>query len=131
MICPFARPNIGGVETHLDKLINYLDKKRVYVYLLTYQPLTLPVRGAKYEKGRNYEIQRISWFGIGWFNEMENSVLRPFLYLFPGLFIKSFIFLTKRRNEIDCIHAGSGSHRTIVGYIHISSCRICRLQANA
>lgn len=105
LICPFARPNLGGVESHLDKLLNFLAKKNVYVYLLTYQPLSLPIRGKKFEQGKNYEIHRFDWFGTGWFNKLENSFPLTFAYLFPGLFMKSFIFFMRRPKQIDCIHA--------------------------
>lgn len=105
MICPFARPNIGGAESHLDKLINYLYKKNVFVYLLAYQPLASSVRGEKIEKGSNFEIHRVSWFGNGWFNKLEKRYLLSFIYVFPGLFVKSFIFAIKKRKEIDCYHA--------------------------
>lgn len=105
MICPFARPNLGGVESHLDKLLDYLSKKKVYVYLLTYQPLSLPIRGEKFEKGRNFEIHRFDWFGIGWFNKLENYFPLTFAYLFPGLFLKSFVFFMRRPGKINCIHA--------------------------
>jgi len=105
MICPFARPNMGGVESHLDKLLDFLAKKKVYVYLLTYQPLSLPVRGQRIEKGKNFEIHRFDWFGVGWFNKFENSFPLTFVYLFPGLFVKSFIFFAKRSKQINCIHA--------------------------
>lgn len=105
IICPFARPNLGGVESHLDKLLNYLGKKNVYAYLLTYQPLSLPIKGDKFEKGFNFEIHRFDWFGTGWFNNLENIFPLSFAYLFPGLFIKSFVFFAKRPNQIDCVHA--------------------------
>lgn len=105
MICPFARPNLGGVESHLDKLLAYLSIKNVYVYLLTYQPLSLPIRGERLEKGRNFEIHRFDWFGMGWFNKLENNFFLSFAYLFPGLFLKSFVFFVRRPNEINCVHA--------------------------
>lgn len=105
MICPFARPSMGGVESHLDKLLDYLEKKRVFVYLLTYQPLSLPIKGEKLEKGDNFEIHRVLWFGQGWFNKLENIFFLSFVYLFPGLFIKSFVFFMRRPSKINCIHA--------------------------
>lgn len=105
MICPFARPNLGGVESHLDKLLDYLSKKNVYVYLLTYQPLSLPIKGEKLEQGINFEIHRFDWFGTGWFNKLENYFPLTFIYLFPGLFIKSFIFFIRRPNTVNCVHA--------------------------
>ena len=105
IICPFARPNLGGVETHLDKLMNFLAKKEIFSYLLTYQPLTTNAKGERVEKGEYWEIHRVSWFGRGWFNKLEKYFPLVFLYLFPGLFIKSLSFYLKHHREIDCIHA--------------------------
>ncbi len=105
IICPFSRPNIGGVETHIEKLTNYAISKGYYVTLLTYQPLTTNEKGLGFEKGENFEIHRVSWFGNGWFPKLEKYFPLEFLYLFPGLFIKSFIYYVKHGNEISCIHA--------------------------
>jgi len=105
IICPFARPNLGGVETHLDKLMNFLAKKEIFSYLLTYQPLTTKARGENLERAKYWEIQRVSWFGRGWFNKLEKYFPLVFLYLFPGLFLKSLFFYLKKHQEIVCIHA--------------------------
>ena len=40
IITPFFSPNIGGVETHLDDLVDALDKNGYKVYVQTYSPLT-------------------------------------------------------------------------------------------
>jgi glycosyltransferase involved in cell wall biosynthesis len=105
IVCPFSRPNVGGVETHIEKLTNYAIEKGYFVTLLTYQPLTTNDRGLSLEKGENFEIHRVSWFGRGWFPKLEKYFPLTFLYLFPGLFVKSFIYYSKNKNEIDCIHA--------------------------
>ena len=31
IITPFFRPNVGGVETHLDDLVNELDSKNLKI----------------------------------------------------------------------------------------------------
>ena len=105
MICPFAKPNLGGVESHLEKLTNYLIQHNYRVFLLTYQPLTTRAHGASIEKRDNLEIQRVSWFGNGWFTQLEPFFPLVFLYLFPGLFCKCLFFYLRRHQEIDCIHA--------------------------
>jgi glycosyltransferase involved in cell wall biosynthesis len=105
IICPFARPNVGGVETHIEKLTNYAISKGYYVALLTYQPLTTNDVGLSLEKGENYEIHRVSWFGRGWFPKLEKYFPLLFLYLFPGLFITSFLYYRQHKDEITCIHA--------------------------
>lgn len=119
IVCPFSRPNIGGVETHIEKLTNYAISKGYYVTLLTYQPLTTNVRGLSLEKGENFEIHRVSWFGIGWFTKLEKYFPLEFLYLFPGLFIKSFFYYLKHKNEISCIHSHGLVAATIVKLLNL------------
>ncbi|MFZ5424780.1 MAG: glycosyltransferase family 4 protein [Patescibacteria group bacterium] len=105
IICPFSSPNLGGVETHIDKLIRYATKKNYFVTLLTYQPLTRNVKGKKVEIHKNYEVHRVSWFGRGWFPVLEHYFPLVFFYMFPGLFFKSLIFYAKNSGNIDTIHA--------------------------
>ncbi len=105
ILSPFFRPNIGGVETHLDDLIEYLRTHDHKVFVITYQPLTTKARGSKTEKKENLEIHRIGWFGYNWFHKLEPYPLLEFLYLFPGLFIYCLIFFIKYNKKIDVIHA--------------------------
>ncbi len=105
MICPFARPNLGGVEAHLSKLMNYLSRRGDRVTLITYQPLTTKVKGERHEKRGKIEIYRVSWFGSGWFPKLEPCFPAVFLYLFPGLFIKSLLVYGKKHGGVDVIHA--------------------------
>lgn len=105
MICPFAKPNIGGVESHLEKLMNYLSKRSCKVILVTYQPLTTKAKGERYEKNGDIEIFRTSWFGKGWFPKLEPYFPLVFVYLFPGIFLKSLFLYLRRHKEIDVIHA--------------------------
>jgi len=99
------RPNLGGVETHLDNLCDYLRKSNFYVYVLTYQPITTKIKGLNFEKKRNLEIRRVSWFGQDWFHKLEPYPLMEFLYLFPGLFFWTFFFMVRNYSKIDAIHA--------------------------
>lgn len=106
ILSPFFRPNIGGVETHLDDLCEYLRKNGHKVFVITYQPLTTKAKGKKLEKKENLEIHRMQWFGYNLFPKLELYPVIEFLYLFPGLFICSFFFfLLKHRKKIDVIHA--------------------------
>lgn len=105
ILSPFFRPNIGGVETYLNDLCEYLIKHDYMVYVLTYQPLTTKTKGKKYEKKGNLEIRRISWFGHNWFHKLEPYPLLEFLYLIPCLFIYTFFFLLRNYRKIDVIHA--------------------------
>lgn len=71
IVTPFFRPNIGGVETVLNNLIKANKDFGYHSIVVTYQPLTVKVKGLKYEKGDGFEIYRVNWFGTGWFNVLE------------------------------------------------------------
>lgn len=105
ILSPFFSPNIGGVETHLEDLCEYLRTHNHKVYVLTYQPLTTKARGSKIEKKENLEIYRIWWPGFNLFHKLEPYPVLEFLYLTPRLFISSLLFLLKNRERIDVIHA--------------------------
>ncbi|MDY6895289.1 MAG: glycosyltransferase family 4 protein [Thermotogota bacterium] len=105
IISPFFRPNIGGVETHLDDLCEYLRKHGHKVFVITYQPLTTKAKGPKLERKENLEIRRIQWFGYNWFHKLESYPILEWLYLSPGLFLYSLIFLSRNMKQIDVIHA--------------------------
>ena len=105
ILSPFFSPNVGGVEAHLNKLISCLRKRDIKVIVLTYQPLTTPVKGLPVEKRDGVEIRRINWFGIGLFHKLEPYPIIELLYLIPGLLINCIGFFLTRRNEIDVIHA--------------------------
>ena len=105
IICPFVRPNLGGVESHIDKLTSYAIKRGYHVTVLTYQPLTRPVRGEAHEYGDHYEIHRMPWFGMGWFNKLEHIAPLVFLYLFPGLCVFSLIYYRRHHKQVHAIHA--------------------------
>jgi glycosyltransferase involved in cell wall biosynthesis len=105
MITEAFRPNIGGLETHLEGVCEYLDEKGHKVYVVTYQPLTTKVRGMKFEKTGNVEIHRVQWFGVNWRHKLERFFPLLFLYECPGLFFKSLRVLYEHRREIDVIDA--------------------------
>ena len=98
LLSPFFRPNVGGVETHLSDLVEYSSKNGIFMHVLTYQPLTKKEKGEKLEKGKNYKIRRLNWFGYNLFYKLENYPFLEFLYLFPGLFFYSFFYLLFNRN---------------------------------
>jgi glycosyltransferase involved in cell wall biosynthesis len=114
IISPFATPNIGGVETHLDKLTRYAVSQGFYVVLLTYQPLTIKSKGLSFEQGDGFEIHRINWIGNGWFPKLEPYFPLVFLYLFPGLFFLSLSYFIKNFKKVGCIHAHGLVAATIV-----------------
>jgi glycosyltransferase involved in cell wall biosynthesis len=103
MVSPFFRPNIGGVETHLSDLTNYLRNNGHKVFVVTYQPLTVKAKAPSAEKRRNLEIRRIRWFGYNWFYKLEPYPPLELLYLAPALLLYSFFFMLRHR-EIDVVH---------------------------
>jgi glycosyltransferase involved in cell wall biosynthesis len=105
MVTPFFSPNIGGVETYLDDLCDYLRKRGHRIFVMTYQPLTTKVKAPKFERERNLEVRRIEWLGYNLFHRLEPYPLLEFIYLTPILCVYSLSFLLRHRNEVDVIHA--------------------------
>lgn len=106
LVTPFCSPGIGGAETHLEDLYEYLRTHGYFVYVLTYQPITVNVRGKPLEKRRNLEIHRFSWIGRNLFLELEkHHPIFNFLYLTPYLLFRSFLFMLTHRDKVDVIHA--------------------------
>lgn len=136
ILSPFFRPNIGGVETYLNDLCEYLIKHDYMVYVLTYQPLTTKTKGKKYEKKGNLEICRISWFGHNWFHKLEPYPLLEFLYLTPCLFAYTLFFLLRNYKKIDVVHAQGLSAAFIAKFLAkifrkrlvMSTCAVYNLQ---
>lgn len=96
------RPNIGGVETHLDDLVNVLLKRNWPVVVLTYRPLTTQAKWKIYESYHGISIIRIPWIP-NLFYKLVSFPILEFFYLFPGLFLVApFVLLFK---DIDIIHA--------------------------
>lgn len=101
---PF-RPNIGGVETHLDDLIEVGVENGWKFEVLTYQPLVTKVYGRTIEKGKGYRVIRIPWIRLNLFLKLEKYPVLEFLYLFPILFVFGFLFLIFNNSKINVIHA--------------------------
>ncbi len=106
IICPFFRPNIGGVESHLNLLTEHLTKLNYNTTVLTYKPLTTKVKKyLKVEKSKNLTIHRYWWFGKKIFDITTSYPLLQFIYIIPGLLLNSFIYLLKNKKNVDVIHA--------------------------
>lgn len=106
ILTPFYEPNLGGVETHLKDLTNYLRKEDKHkVYVLTYQPIVTKTKGPYFEKFENIEILRIPWIGFNLFYRLEPYPILEFFYITPWLFIWTFIFLIFKGKKIKIIHA--------------------------
>lgn len=105
LISPFYSPNIGGVETHLTDLADYLSTHGYKTYVLTYRPLTTNAPFLSFEKRKNLEIRRFWWIGFNLFNRLEPYPILEFFYLTPWLFFCSILWMLKNSREIDVIHA--------------------------
>ena len=105
MLTPFASPNRGGAETHIDRLIAALARRDIRVTLLTYQPLVSPVKAAAREPLANGEVIRIPWFGRGWHPRIEPYAPLNFAYLVPGLLAGAIRYRIVEETDFDVIHA--------------------------
>lgn len=93
-------PNLGGVETHLDDLVQGLANKNHQVFVLTYRPLSVKTDWKFWQEEKGVQILRLPWL-TGWFNKLSKIPAGEFLYLVPGLFIAlPFILLFIRPKVI-------------------------------
>lgn len=106
LITPFCPPSVGGAETHLEDLYEYLRTHGYFVYVLTYQPITVSVQGKPVEKRKNLEIHRFAWIGHNLFFKLEKyHPAFNFLYLTPYLLLRSFLFMLTHKDKVDTINA--------------------------
>ncbi len=106
LISPFAPPSVGGAETHLEDLYEYLRTHNYFAYVLTYQPITVDRKGQPLEKRKNLEIHRFRWIGHNLFHRFEKyHPIFNFLYLTPYLLLRSIIFMLSHRDKVDTINA--------------------------
>ncbi|OGE29243.1 hypothetical protein A3H81_01700 [Candidatus Daviesbacteria bacterium RIFCSPLOWO2_02_FULL_38_18] len=106
------RPNIGGVETHLDDLVEVLIKRGFDVDVLTYQPLTTDVFWRGVEKNKNIMVIRIPWI-TGLFYKLVSFPILEFFYLLPGLFFITPLILIWKNSDV--IHA----HGLVAGFVGV------------
>lgn len=98
-------PNIGGVESHLQALVNALNKRSWSVIISTYQPLAYNKKAPSFERRDGVTIYRQSWFGFNIVHKLTPYPALEFIYLFPGLLFRTLQILLKRKNELWVIHA--------------------------
>jgi len=112
ILSPFFRPSLGGVETHLNDLIQYLCSRGHRVYVNTYTPNVTNTHKAAgqrtfdpplIEKGTGFEVYRVKWPGNGLYYSLMDYPTLEFSYLSPALFLFSFIFLMT--HKVDVINA--------------------------
>lgn len=106
------RPNVGGVETHLDDLIEALVERNWEVVVLTYRPLTTKAIWKMYERSKGVSIFRIPWIPSLFYFLISYPAIE-FIYLLPGLFIMT-PFVVFFSNP-DVIHA----HGLVAGFIAV------------
>ena len=114
-ITPFFSPNVGGVETHLENLIDYLKLHYYKQIVMTYQPLVGSNKGKKKEVSTNLEIYRLSWLTGFYYKSLINPIIH-FLYLTPYLLYRTLYFLLFRSDDVDIIHA-HGINAAFIGVI--------------
>lgn len=114
-ITPFFRPGIGGIQTHLDDLCEYLRNNDWYTYVYTYQPLALRKRVSRLEIRKNLEVHRITWIPGNWSIIFANYAFIRFLYLVPVLLAGCFWFMLFNHWKIKVIHA----HGVHAGFIAV------------
>ncbi len=104
IVTPFFSPNVGGVETHLDDLVDVLNVKHIHSVVSTYSPLTTVIAFKQKEQRELCTIYRLQWIGRNIFHAIEHNPLFAMLYLFPGLFIQTVLLLMKHP-EVTVLHA--------------------------
>jgi glycosyltransferase involved in cell wall biosynthesis len=104
VLTPFYRPNIGGVESYLNDLCEYLRLNNYPVTVITYQPLTTKVRAKFLENNGSLTIYRIPWLGRNLFHKLEPYPLLEFIYLTPGLLFFSIIYFFINCRRFKVIH---------------------------
>jgi phosphatidylinositol glycan class A protein len=114
LITPFFSPNIGGVETHLDDLVNLLNSKKIKSTVLTYAPLTTTSKYLSFEQKQYCSIIRFPYPGFQMFPKIEKYPLLTFLYLTPYLLIRSFLYCL--HHKFSLIHS-QGLNAAIIGII--------------
>lgn len=115
LISPYFRPMVGGVETHLDDLCSFFNKRKHNIFVRTYQAFGVKKRGVSNERSRFVNIHRLWWPDFNLIFLLEKYPLMKFMYIFTGLFIDCFLFLIGHSRKINVIQA----HGFIAAFIGI------------
>jgi glycosyltransferase involved in cell wall biosynthesis len=95
-------PNVGGLETHLDDLVDYLAGLNRTVLVHTLQPFTTDVRASPIESGPHRRIFRHHWIGRGWFHQAARIPVLGFVYTFPAMVMAAW---AARRSRPSVVYA--------------------------
>jgi glycosyltransferase involved in cell wall biosynthesis len=120
LVSPFFPPNVGGLETHLQYLTNYLSQKNINATVITYKPLTTRTAfWERKEKKGSVSIIRINWFGHRLFEKFAKYPFLEFLYIFPGLFMGTLLYSLRNRKKISCFHAHGLAAASVVRIVNL------------
>ncbi len=98
-------PNIGGVESHLQALVNALLKRNWQVIISTYQPLASKKHAKIIDRQGDLIIYRAPWLGFNIVHKLTPYPPLEFLYLFPLLCITSLFICYRHFKDIKVIHS--------------------------
>ncbi len=116
IISPFFSPNIGGVESHLDDLIEELSKINEKCLVLTLAPVTTNINQIIFEENNNtIKIIRFPWKSSNLYHFFEKFPLFNFLYIVPYFFFRSISFILKKNFSFKNIHC-HGFMAAFIGY---------------
>ena len=114
LITPFFHPNVGGVETRLNDLVDTVSSLGHEVDVITYQPLTTPEKGRIHEKKKGVSIWRVPWPGNGWFHRLLRRPALEILYILPGLLLAAVLYMIFYHKKVDTVHT-PGLNAAIIG----------------
>jgi len=115
IVSPFFSPNIGGVETHLNDLISELELAKIPYLVSTYEPLLGYYKTKWRYRSESGEIYRAKHFLYKCFDKIDQNPILATIYLFPILFIQTFIICFIHRRKIKVLHA-HGLISCMIGY---------------
>lgn len=101
----FFPPEIGGVETHLNDLCEYLSSTGRRIWVVTFQPLTSRRTGSYVERIGHLTVYRLPSPVHNMFYRFQSVTWLRFLLLTPLLLLASVVIIAIHRKDIGVIHA--------------------------